>query len=329
MVGSIASSPAVDLSALPAPTLVAQPDYDARKAAKLARLVELYDEFNALVESDAAVKLIGADAYDEQVLAQACNDAAKGVLLAYASGVNLDHLGAQNDVARLIVTPATLTTDPVMESDAAFRQRIQLSRHSFSVAGPELAYVFHAKSAHGSISDATAYSPRPEDISAKVMAVLIANDASSALITDMQTMLDAADWPGDVVVTVLSSVGNGVPSPDILAAVDARLQNVRPMTDRVRVQPAHPVDYAIEVEIFPAAGPDGELIRKTAADALAALAASGRRLDRDVVVSAHVAAAHVGNVQKANVISPPTDIAVSKAQFPNATSIVVRIGGDQ
>ncbi|WP_333882869.1 baseplate assembly protein [Sphingobium yanoikuyae] len=328
MVGSIASSPAVDLSALPAPTLVDQPDYDTRKAAKLARLVELHAEFTALVESDTAVKLIGADAYDEQVLAQACNDAAKGVLLAYAGGVNLDHLGAQNDVARLVVTPATDTTPAVMESDTAFRQRIQLSRHSFSVAGPELAYVFHAKSAHGSVADATAYSPRPEDIAAKVLAVLAAHNASADLVADMKTMLDASDWPGDVIVTILSSIGDGVPSAEILAAVDERLQHVRPMTDRVRVQPAHPVAYAIEAEIYPNAGPDPELIRKTAADALAALAASGRKLDRDVIVSAHVAAAHVGNVQKVHVLSPPGDIAISKAQFPAVTGITVRIGGD-
>ena len=328
MVGSIASSPAVDLSALPAPTLVAQPDYDTRKAGKLARLVELYDEFTALVESDSAVKLIGADAYDEQVLAQACNDAAKGVLLAYATGANLDHLGAQNDVARLVVTPATDTSAAVLESDAAFRQRIQLSRHSFSVAGPELAYVFHAKSAHGSVADATAYSPRPEDIAAKVMGVLAENGASVAITAAMQTMLDASDWPGDVIVTVQSVIGDGVPTADILAAVDQRLQNVRPMTDRVRVQPAHPVDYAIEAEIYPSAGPDAELIRTTALAALTTLAASGRKLDRDVIVSAHVAAAHVGNVQKVRIISPAADVAVSKAQFPNATSIIVRVGAE-
>lgn len=296
MVGSIASSPAVDLSSVPAPELVAQPDHATRKAAKLARLIELYAEYSALVESDPAMKLIEADSYDELVLAQAFNDAAQGLLLAYATGSNLDHLGALNDVARLVVVPATETTAAVLESDAAFRQRIQLARHSFSVAGPELAYVSHARGAHGDVADATAVSPSP----------------------------------ADVVVTVMSASGDGVPSADVVAAVDAVLQGpVRPMTDRVTVQAAQRVTYAIEAEIFPFAGPDQELILATARDSLDAYRAKVRKLGRDVACSAHIAALHVGNVQRVRLISPAEDIVISPAQFADATSITLRVGGTE
>ena len=77
MVSSIASSPAVDLSALAAPPIIDQPDFEARYAAKLARLISLIPDFNALVESDPAIKLIQSDSYDEMVQVQAFADAAK------------------------------------------------------------------------------------------------------------------------------------------------------------------------------------------------------------------------------------------------------------
>lgn len=281
---------------MPAPVLVEQPDYATRREAKLARLIELYDEFSALVASDPAVKLIESDSYDEQVLAQSFNDAARGLLLAYATGTNLDQLGALNDVARLVVTPATDTTEAVMESDAAFRQRIQLARHSFSVAGPELAYVYHARSAHGDVADATAVSPSP----------------------------------GEIVVTVLASSGNGVPSAAVLTAVNAVLQGpVRPLTDHVTVRAAELVEFPVEARLTVTAGPDQGLILSTAQAALTAHLAEIRKLGRDVVCSAIIAALHVGNVLKVELVQPAADIAIDWGQVGNSTSVSVVIAGTE
>ena len=296
MVGSIASSPAVDLSRVPAPTLVPQPGFETRFADKLASLIAQHPAFSALVESDPAMKLLEADSYDEMVLAQAFNDAARGMLLAFAAGNNLDQLGALYDVARLTIAEASETEAAVLESDGAFRQRIQLAPHSFSVAGPELAYVFHARSAHGDVADATAVSPAP----------------------------------GEVVVTVLSANGSGVPSADVLAAVDARLQGgVRPLTDLVTVQAAAPVDFTIEAELYVFAGPDQALLLQTAQDALDAYLEAARRLDRDIARSALIAALHVGNVQRVNLIAPANDIAISSSEVGNPTSISVTIAGTE
>ena len=296
MVGSIASSPAVDLSVLPAPTLVAQPSFETRLAAKLASLIAQYPAFSALLESDPAMKLLEADSYDEMVLAQACNDAARGMLLAFAKGDNLDQLAALYDVARLTITEATETEAAVMESDSAFRQRIQLAPHAFSVAGPELAYVFHARSAHGDVADATAVSPTP----------------------------------GEVVVTVLSTSGDGVPSTEVLDAVDTVLQgDVRPLTDHVTVQAAEPVDFPIEAQLYVFAGPDQALILQTAQDALDAHLAEVRKLDRDIARSALIAALHVGNVQRVDLIQPPADIPISSSQVGNPTSVTVTIAGTE
>lgn len=298
MVGSIASSPAIDLSGLPAPVLVEQPDYETRLAAKLARLLTLYPAFSALVESDPGFKLLEADCYDELVLAQACNDAARGMLLAYAAGANLDQLGALYDLPRLELTPADPETGAaaVMESDAAYRQRIQLAPHSFSVAGPELAYVFHARSAHPDVADATAVSPAP----------------------------------GEVLVTVASTSGTGVPGAPVLAAVEAALgDEVRPLTDQVTVQAAALVDYAIEAELWVFAGPDQALILQTALDSLDAFLLAARRLGRDAPRSALIAALHVANVQRVVLASPAADVIVTPAQLANPVTIDVIVAGTE
>ncbi len=296
MVGSIATSPAVDLSALPAPVLVAQPDFETRLAAKLARLIEQMPTFSALVESDPAMLLLEADTYDEVVLAQAVNDAARGLLLAFATGVNLDHLAALFGVKRLIITPANTTASAVMESDTALRQRVQLAPHAFSVAGPELAYVFHARSAHGDVIDATAVSPSP----------------------------------GEVVVTVLASTGNGIPSPSVLQAVRNSLNGpIRPLTDHVTVQAAELVDFSINARLYVFAGPDQNLILQTALASLSAYLADTRRLGRDIARSAQIAALHVGNVQRVELIAPAQDIVISPSQAANPASINVTIAGTE
>lgn len=298
MVGSIASSSAIDLSALPAPEIIAQPTFETRLAGKLAQLLALSPEFSALVESDPAMKLLQADTYDELILAQAMNDAARGLLLAFAAGAALDQLAALFGVSRLTITPADPETGSaaVLETDTALRQRVQLAPHSFSVAGPELAYVFHARSAHGDVADATAVSPTP----------------------------------GEVLVTVLSASGTGVPAAPVLDAVRAVLDGpVRPLTDLVTVQAADPVDFAVTAELFVFAGPDQTLILNTAQASLAAYLASARRLGRDIPRSALIAALHVGNVQRVNLLAPVADIAVTPAQFGNPSATTVTIAGTE
>lgn len=298
MVDSIASSPAIDLSQLPPPAIIDQPDFEARLAAKLARLIAAYPAFTALVESDPGMKLLEADSYDELVLAQAFDDAARGLLLAFATGARLDHLGALVDCPRLVVTPANPDTGApaVMEADTPFRQRIQLAPHAFSVAGPELAYAYHARAAHADVADAKATSPSP----------------------------------GEVVVAVQSVSGTGVPGSDVLAAVTTRLNGpVRPLTDHVTVSAVALVDYTIVAALYVFAGPDQALILATAQASLAAYLAAARKIGRDVSPSAIVAALHVGNVARVVLTSPGAPIAIDDGSLARATTINVTIAGTE
>jgi len=298
MVSSIATSPAVDLSGLPAPVLIDQPDFESRNGAKLGRLIELLPEFTALVESDPAIKLIEADAYDEMVLAQAFNDAARNLLLAYAAGGSLDHLGALMDVARLVLIPANeVTGDPaVMESDDDFRRRILIAPHSFSVAGPQLAYVYHARSASADVLDASATSPSP----------------------------------GEVVVSILSRTGDGTAPPQTLSAVEAVLTHdeVRPLTDNVTVQSADIVDFNVTASLFLYAGPDSGLIIDTATSALDLYLADNRRLGRDITRAGVIAALKVSGVQNVILTEPAADLALTDLQAGNAANITLVNAGN-
>lgn len=333
MVGSIASSPAVDLSTLPAPTIVEQPDFEARLADRITRFRQLYEEetgqvFDALVESDPAMKLLETSSYVDMLHAQAYNEVALARLLAFARGSDLDHLGALMDVARLVVTPASGDNPAVLEGDTAYKRRIQLAPHAFSVAGPQQAYVFHALSADADVADATAISPTPDDIRALVLQILAEHDAAPELVGDMAAALDAAAWPGDVSVTLVSASGDGIPSAGLIATVDTVLQGgVRPLTDHVTVRPVELVDYVLEAELYVFAGPDQALVLQTAQASLAAHLASIRRLDRDVARTAQIAALHVGNVQRVNLISPPADIPIGPGQLGNCVSVTVSIAG--
>jgi len=288
---------AVDLSRLPAPTIVESLDYEAILSAMLAQLRELDPAFNALVESDPAYKILQVAAYRELHVRQRVNEAARAVMLAYAVGSDLDQLGVLMGVTRLQLDPGNLAQSipPTLESDADFRRRIQLAPEGFSVAGPEGAYIFHALSADPGVLDASATSPTP----------------------------------GEVVVTVLARAGNGAPSPALVTAVGAALtqDNVRPMTDHVTVQAAQIVNYQVQATVYTYAGPDSALVLAESLRRLDQYLAESHRLGRDVPRSGIFSVLHSEGVQRVELTQPAADIVVSREQATFCTSIAVVHGG--
>lgn len=143
---------AIDLSGLSPPDIIETLDYEAIVTAMRDDLVARFPAIAGVIdlESEPARKLIEAFAYRELGLRARVNDAARAVLLASASGGNLDHLGALFATAR-----------QEGESDSRFRRRIQLAPEAFSVAGPQGAYVYHALSVAPWARDASAVTTRP------------------------------------------------------------------------------------------------------------------------------------------------------------------------
>ncbi|WP_342754770.1 baseplate J/gp47 family protein [Pantoea sp. MBD-2R] len=296
----------IDLSQLPAPDVVEALDYETLLAERKATLVSLYpaEEQDAIartlaLESEPVVKLLQENAYREVILRQRVNEAAKAVMVAYALADDLDQLGANNGVTRLTLTAADDTTTPptaaVMESDDDYRVRIAAAFEELSVAGPSGAYEYHAKSADGRVADASAISPSP------------------ACVT----------------ITVLSREGNGEAAADLLAVVNAALndEDVRPVADRVTVQSAAIVDYAVEAVLYLYPGPEAEPIRAAAEAKLAAFVSAQARLGRDIRKSALYAALHVEGVQRVELAQPAADVVLDKTQAAYCTGWALTVGG--
>lgn len=287
----------VDLSRLPAPSVIETLDFETLRAAWIADFQEKFPDFDATVESDPIVKLCEVGALRELVLRQRVNDAARAVMVAYAEDGDLDALGALFQVERYVITPANpLTGAPaVLESNDDFRRRVVLAPEGYSVAGPAGAYIFHALNASADVADASATSPDP----------------------------------GEVLVTVLSRSGTGVPSGELLATVDAALNasTVRPLTDQVTVAPAELIDFAIAATITFRAGPDKSLVLAAANAALADYLALSRRLGRSVTRAGIIAALFAQGVQNVELASPPADIEPTALQVGNCTAITITDGG--
>lgn len=154
----------VDLSLLAAPDVVDELDYETILAERKATLVSLYPEEQQeavartlTLESEPIVKLLQENAYREVIWRQRVNESARAVMLAYAAGNDLDNIGANFSVGRLVITPAEESTLPptpaVMESDTDYRLRIQQAFEGMSVAGSGGAYQFHGRSADGRVAD--------------------------------------------------------------------------------------------------------------------------------------------------------------------------------
>lgn len=291
------SSTAVDLSRLPAPVVVEQLSYEAILADLIAAMQARLPSFDATVESDPVIKLLEVCAYRELIVRQKVNDGARSVMLAYATGPDLENLAALVGVGRLVITPADPARNvaQVVEDDDALRARVVLAPESFSVAGPELAYVFHARSAHPDIRDATAVSP----------------------------------VPGEVLVTILSRSGNGVAADEVIAAVDAIVDSrtVRPLTDLVTVQSAEIVDYAIEAMLYLYDGPDAAIVIAAAEASVLAYIDENHLLARDISLSGVYAALHVAGVQRVDLVSPAANIVIDATQAGFCTGVTLTYAG--
>lgn len=288
-----AAATTLDLSRLPAPDAISAPAFEAMLEARLADLKTRLPAFDAMVESDPAVKLQEADAYRELLALARINDAVRAQMLAFASGSDLDHLAALYAIERHVVTPAAPGTPAVLETDEAFRRRVLLAPEAFAAAGPQGAYVFHALSADARVLNADVWSPSP----------------------------------GQVIVAVQSREADGTASEELVEAVRGHLArpDIKPLTDILSVRSVANVPYAIEAECFVLPGPAPALVRQEIVAAIEAMAAARRTPARDVPRSAIFAAASIPAVDKAIIASPAVDIARDHGEVGICTSVDVTV----
>ncbi|WP_275286928.1 baseplate assembly protein [Halomonas elongata] len=293
----------IDLSQLPAPDIVEALDYESLFAERKDRLVSLYpaEEREAItatlaLESEPLTKLLQENAYRELLLRQRINEAARAVMLAYAEDDDLDQFGANYNVKRLMLDPgdpdAVPPVPPTYERDADYRARIQLAFESLSVAGPVGAYEFQARAAHSDVLDISVVSPEPVD----------------------------------VIVTVLARSGDGIPGPEVLEAVHAHIDERRPLTDRVTVQPATLADYHIDAVLTLSPGPDSEVVRDAARQRLNTYIVERHRLGGWVTRSGIDAALTVEGVVAVE-LNGWEDLRAEPHQAPRCMGTTITVGG--
>ncbi|HDV6332310.1 baseplate assembly protein [Klebsiella grimontii] len=295
--------PTIDLSQLPVPTIIEALDFETILTDVKAVMVAAFPEDQRAsvaaaltLESEPLTIIAQAMAYRELLLRQRINEGAAACMLSHATGDDLDNIAANLDTERLVITEATDTADAVTESDEALRLRAQAAFEGMSVAGPSAAYEYFARSASGQVADARATSPSP----------------------------------AEVVVAVLSTEGDGTASAELLDAVAAAVndEEVRPLGDRVKVQSAEIVEYAIDATLYLYPGPESEPIINAAMASLRAfLADNDKKIGRDIVRSAISAALHVQGVQRAVINTPAADLRIDNTQAARNTGYTVDNGG--
>lgn len=295
-----------DLSKLPPPDIIESLDYETIFEQRKNKFISLYpaeqqEEVKKTLqfESEPIVKLLQESAYYELILRQRINEASQALMIAHAKGNDLDNLGANFHVYRLIIQPADNTVTPaieeIKESDSDFRLRIQSAFEGLSVAGPRAAYEFYARSADGRVLDAAAESPSP------------------ACVT----------------LAILSRENNGIASEDLIHIIQNAVNqdNRRPIADRVTVKSVELIDYTIKAKLFLYPGPESEPIKKAAINNLQSYINEKHRIGRRISRSAIISALHVVGVQRVELESPVQDILINREQASYCNNYQIEVAG--
>lgn len=301
------STKVIDLSRIPPPAIVENIDPEQILQEWVASLVEKDAAYDALLESDPAYIQGEALSVRESLHRQRLNEAVLAVLLSSAKGADLDQLGANFDVARLVTTPAQPEAIPPVEveyeSDEAFRERIQLSWSRLSTAGAWNAYKYFASGADGDVLDVEAYGPETHGL------------------------------PGQVLIYVLSRTGDGTAPEALVAAVHATVnaEDVRPITDFVTTSSAIIVPYSVKADVHIPYGLDADVVMETARQALDAYTRSIHRVGGVVARSGIDGSLHQPGVVRVTLSEPTADILTAMGEAPWCSDITlnkVLVNGD-
>lgn len=287
----------VDLSSLPFPNVLVQLNFEDElqqcKNEILARDPDLAEALN--FESEPIVKLLETFAYRLLLKTGQINAKSKALMLAYATGSDLDHLAANRDVYRKTIIPAQPNANPpidaVMESDEDLRRRTHLQPESMS-AGSTGAYQFWGLSAHGHVKDISVETPQEGHISIWVQSHI---DEVAP-----QVLLDQVDQSLD---------------PDTR----------RPLTDDVEVKAATPQKWQLNATLVLFPGPDSAVVKAAAEADAQAYIEKISSLGYDVARSGLFHALHQGGVQNVILNSPAADIILPKNKYSKCTGVTINI----
>jgi len=302
---------AINLQGLPPPNLI-------KPIAPEVELAEIRAEFAAkfpqnhpihealALESEPVNKILEVLAYRYSLKVSEINRTARSLMLAYANGADLDHIGVTYyRVQRKVLQFENLTTNPVtpeiLEDDTAYRDRLALSVEAETKAGSAGAYLFHALSASSEVFNATVHSPAPTEVDIYL----------------------SGQIDGDVLEQANKTVGvSQAAINDVAATLTA--DDVRPLTDLVRVHGATAKAYQIEAVIYIKAGISPQLILDQGLAALRAYLRSEFKPGRRIATSRIIGALDVNGVSRIELVNPASDVLVNISQVAHCTSFDIK-----
>lgn len=243
------------------------------------------------------MKLLELAAYEEIRFRARINDAGRAVLLAYATGADLEHLAALWNIGKEIVDPGDPQAHPPIpvtyERDERLRLRTQMGIERASTAGPGGSYRSLAMDVSADVADVRV--DRPE--------------------------------PGVVRVVVKSYSNGGIATTALLDAVRRALspEDRRPLNDTLHVVAARPVNYSIVADVYIGRGPDPGVVLDARRKDLDIAVAAGEALRVGMPKSAVTGALHPkeSGVVRVDLKSPADDVVCAIDQFARCTSIVL------
>lgn len=281
------SAVSLDLSRLAAPVAIRGMDYETILADRLTRLKAIFD---------AAGIDYNADSLESDPVAKLQETDAYRELIT---------IGAINDSVRSVMIAFAVGSDLDQlgafyatarlsgESDADYRRRVLLAPEAFSAAGTVGAYTYHALASSPDVRHVDVWSPAA----------------------------------GQVVVAVQSKIGSGRASDELVETVRSYLsrEDIKPLTDVLNVRSCSIIDFSIDLTAYVIRGPAPDAVKAQITDAINAMVLSRKTPARDVPISAILAAAHVGAVDKVVVKTPVADVATGSGEVANLLAVNVKV----
>lgn len=260
----------IEVGHLPTPKLVEEISFDVLKDRQIAEYKRLWPEWEDETEYEPVRAHLGVDAYSEELIRRRINEAASASHLALSTGADLDIKGEARLVKRKLITPGNPNSfppiEPVYELDDEYRRRIQLAVESWSVAGPEGAYVFWGMLPETSY-DVVAESPSP----------------------------------ADALITIMGRNGGGAVNQEEIDNVDEAIdQKTRvPFTDRVTYRSVREVEKTWDAVLHVKRGADPEVVLAEARKRAAAYVSYLKYIGRSATPVGAYGALAVPGVEKA------------------------------
>lgn len=294
------------LDDLPYPNVLQPIDIETTLSQIKTELLNHFDENHPIhqaltLESEPVNKVLQVLAYRLSLKVEHINQSARSLMLAFATDSDLDHIGVTYyRLERKLIQAEDKTINPpkpaIFESDDDYRYRLALSIEALTRAGSAGSYQFHALSASPEVFSVTVHSPASTEVD-----VYLAG----------QVQGDILSQTGEVGVssTAIHDVKNVLTADDI-----------RPLTDLVRVQSATAKPYQIKATIYVKNGLSPSLILQKGLNDLRAYLSENFKPSNRVATSRIIGALDVQGVSRIELVNPTTDVLVNVGEVAQCTA---------